>query len=150
MVGPMLPPAPERPGRVAASELGWRNLAQSIEHDARVDAYTHLQGLEVAWFEDGDPRSGQVLIDGHDLRTPSYASLRRSIGYVGQDVFLFQGTVGENIAYGRADASDAEIQPRPGSPRPVVAGADRRGSGDGSVNVAGGAVRGRSTSRRTG
>jgi ATP-binding cassette subfamily B protein len=57
-----------------------------------------------------DPRSGRVLIDGHDVRTLSYPSLRRAIGYVSQDVFLFQGTVRENIAYGRPDATDDEIE----------------------------------------
>ena len=57
-----------------------------------------------------DPGDGRVLVDGHDVRVLSYASLRRSIGYVSQDVFLFQGTVRENIAYGRPDAPDAEIQ----------------------------------------
>ncbi|HYN99251.1 MAG TPA: ABC transporter transmembrane domain-containing protein [Actinomycetota bacterium] len=41
------------------SELGWRNLAQSIEHDARVDAYRHIQDLELAWFEDNS--SGGLL-----------------------------------------------------------------------------------------
>ncbi len=57
-----------------------------------------------------DPRSGRVLVDGHDVRDLSYSSLRQAIGYVSQDVFLFQGTVRENIAYGRPGASDAEIQ----------------------------------------
>jgi ATP-binding cassette subfamily B protein len=57
-----------------------------------------------------DPRSGQVLIDGHDVRSLSYASLRRSIGYVSQDVFLFQGTVRENIAYGRPVAGDDDVE----------------------------------------
>jgi ATP-binding cassette subfamily B protein len=57
-----------------------------------------------------DPREGRVLIDGHDVRHLSYASLRRSIGYVSQDVFLFQGTVRENIAYGRPDATDDEVE----------------------------------------
>ena len=42
-----------------------------------------------------------------DLRS---VALRRAIGYVGQDVFLFQGTVRENIAYGRPDATDAEVE----------------------------------------
>ncbi|MDP8976833.1 MAG: ABC transporter ATP-binding protein/permease, partial [Actinomycetota bacterium] len=57
-----------------------------------------------------DPRSGRVLIDGHDVRSLSYASLRRAIGYVSQDVFLFQGTVRENIAYGRPGAGDDEVE----------------------------------------
>ncbi len=57
-----------------------------------------------------DPRAGRVLIDGHDVRHLSYGSLRRGIGYVSQEVFLFQGTVRENIAYGRPDASDDEVE----------------------------------------
>jgi ATP-binding cassette subfamily B protein len=57
-----------------------------------------------------DPRAGRVLIDGHDVSGLSYTSLRRSIGYVSQEVFLFQGTVRENIAYGRPGASDGEIE----------------------------------------
>ncbi len=57
-----------------------------------------------------DPKLGAVTIDGNDLRSLSYASLRNAIGYVSQDVFLFHGTVRENIAYGRQDASLEEIQ----------------------------------------
>lgn len=57
-----------------------------------------------------DPRSGRVLLDGVDVRSLSYASLRRSIGYVSQDVFLFQGTVRDNIAYSRPDAGDADVE----------------------------------------
>ncbi|MBW3574715.1 MAG: ABC transporter ATP-binding protein/permease [Actinobacteria bacterium] len=57
-----------------------------------------------------DPRSGGVLLDGIDVRSLSYAGLRRSIGYVSQDVFLFQGTVRDNIAYGRPDASGGDIR----------------------------------------
>ena len=56
-----------------------------------------------------DPRSGEVLIDGTDVRELTFSSLRRSIGYVSQDVFLFQGTVRENLAFGRPDATDDEI-----------------------------------------
>jgi ATP-binding cassette, subfamily B, bacterial len=57
-----------------------------------------------------DPRSGRVLIDGQDARTLSYPSLRRAIGYVSQEVFLFSGTVRENIAYGRPDATDDQVE----------------------------------------
>lgn len=57
-----------------------------------------------------DPRDGQVMIDGHDLRDVTYTSLRQAIGYVSQDVFLFHGTVRENIAYGRDSATQAEIE----------------------------------------
>jgi ATP-binding cassette subfamily B protein len=57
-----------------------------------------------------DPRAGRVLVDGHDVRGLATASLRRAIGYVSQEVFLFQGSVRENIAYGRPDATDAEVE----------------------------------------
>jgi ATP-binding cassette subfamily B protein len=57
-----------------------------------------------------DPRSGSVHIDGVDVRDVSFASLRRAIGYVSQDVFLFQGTVRDNLAFGRPDATDEEIE----------------------------------------
>lgn len=57
-----------------------------------------------------DPRDGQVLLDGADVRTLDWDSLRGSMGYVAQDVYIFAGTIGENIAYGRPDASSAEIR----------------------------------------
>ncbi|MFJ5487832.1 ABC transporter ATP-binding protein [Hansschlegelia beijingensis] len=53
--------------------------------------------------------SGRITIDGIDIRDMTLASLRRQIGVVQQDVFLFAGTIRENIAYGRLGASDAEI-----------------------------------------
>jgi len=52
---------------------------------------------------------GAILIDGIDVRDISLRSLRRNIGMVQQDVYLFAGTVAENLRYGRPDASDAEI-----------------------------------------
>lgn len=57
-----------------------------------------------------DPTRGRVTIDGHDLRRVSQASLRRQMGIVLQDPFLFNGTVHENIRFGRLDASDTEIE----------------------------------------
>jgi len=57
-----------------------------------------------------DVDSGRVAIDGHDVRELTLASLRRSIGYVGQENFLFDGTVAENIRYGAFDATRAEIE----------------------------------------
>jgi ATP-binding cassette subfamily B protein len=57
-----------------------------------------------------DPTSGSVLLDGVDLRSIEPASYRRLLGIVEQDVFLFDGTVAENIAYGRRDASRQEIE----------------------------------------
>jgi ATP-binding cassette subfamily B protein len=56
-----------------------------------------------------EPEAGRITIDGHDIRGFSLASLRSQIGIVQQDVFLFGGTVRENIAYGRLDATEAEI-----------------------------------------
>lgn len=52
---------------------------------------------------------GKITIDGTDIRTYSLSSLRQNIGIVTQDVFLFGGTVRENIAYGNLNASDEEI-----------------------------------------
>ena len=53
--------------------------------------------------------SGRISIDGQDITTLTRDSLRRNIGMVAQDVFLFTGTIKENIAYGNLDASDEEI-----------------------------------------
>jgi ATP-binding cassette, subfamily B, bacterial len=57
-----------------------------------------------------DPRAGRVTLDGCDLKELGYAALRGHLGYVSQDVFLFHGTVRENIAYGRPAASAEEIE----------------------------------------
>ncbi len=57
-----------------------------------------------------DVDDGAILFDGHDLRDLQLADLRRSIGLVGQDVFLFHGTVFENIAYGKPGASRDEVR----------------------------------------
>ena len=56
-----------------------------------------------------DVTGGAVLVDGRDVRDLTQASLRRSIGMLQQDVFLFAGTIRENIRYGRGDATDEEI-----------------------------------------
>lgn len=57
-----------------------------------------------------DVTSGHVLIDGKDIREYTLASLRQQIGIVQQDVFLFDGTIRENVIYGRLDASEAEVE----------------------------------------
>jgi ABC-type multidrug transport system fused ATPase/permease subunit len=57
-----------------------------------------------------DPTRGRVLVDGHDLRKISSHSLRSQMGIVPQEAFLFSGTVGENIAFGRPEAEDAQIR----------------------------------------
>ncbi|WP_297323389.1 ABC transporter ATP-binding protein, partial [uncultured Bartonella sp.] len=56
-----------------------------------------------------DPQEGRILIDGQDIRDVSFKSLRQLMSYVGQDTFLFQGTVRYNIGLGREGASEEEI-----------------------------------------
>lgn len=56
-----------------------------------------------------DVVDGAVLLDGHDVRELSFATLRRNVALVLQDNFLFTGTIRENIRYGRPDACDAEV-----------------------------------------
>lgn len=53
---------------------------------------------------------GQILIDGRDIRKVTMHSLRKQIGIVQQDVFLFNGTIRENVLYGNLEASEKEIQ----------------------------------------
>ncbi|HEX4686157.1 MAG TPA: ATP-binding cassette domain-containing protein, partial [Nocardioides sp.] len=57
-----------------------------------------------------DPDSGAVRLDGHDLRTLALHDFRSRLGYVPQESFLFTGTIRDNIAYGRPDATDAEVE----------------------------------------
>ncbi|KAF1302091.1 ABC transporter ATP-binding protein [Enterococcus saccharolyticus] len=57
-----------------------------------------------------DVTEGQITIDGMDIQDMTLESLRNQIGTVQQDVFLFPGTIRENIAYGRLDATEAEIR----------------------------------------
>ena len=84
-----------RPGEVVAvvgaSGAGKTTLARLI-----------LRGL--------DPDSGRVLLDGHDLRDLTRASLRRHVAVVLQETLLVDGTVRENITYGRPDATDEQVR----------------------------------------
>lgn len=68
---------------------------------------TSLLALVPRFYE---PDAGRITIDGIDVKDLTLQSLRRQIGIVSQDVFLFGGTLRENIAYGRLDASEEEIQ----------------------------------------
>jgi ATP-binding cassette, subfamily B, bacterial MsbA len=56
-----------------------------------------------------DPSSGRVLLDGQDAKTVQIASLREKVALVSQDVFLFEGTIADNIRAGRKGATDAEV-----------------------------------------
>lgn len=57
-----------------------------------------------------DPTGGQVLVDGHDVRTLDQTQLRQQIGFVSQDTLLFSATIAENISFGRPGASQQDIE----------------------------------------
>ncbi len=57
-----------------------------------------------------EPDQGEILIDGHDSKKITRESLRKQMGFVLQDSFLFQGSIRENIRYGRLDATDEEVE----------------------------------------
>ncbi|HKU80595.1 MAG TPA: ABC transporter ATP-binding protein, partial [Candidatus Tumulicola sp.] len=57
-----------------------------------------------------DPQSGRVLIDGHDVRMIALDTLRRDIGIVTQETYLFHDTIANNLRYGKPDATDAELE----------------------------------------
>jgi ATP-binding cassette subfamily B protein len=57
-----------------------------------------------------DPQEGRVLVDGHDLRDVEQRALRRQLGIVPQEGFLFSGSVRENVAFGRPEADEEEIE----------------------------------------
>jgi len=57
-----------------------------------------------------DPQGGRVLVDGHDVRKVTLDSLRRDIGIVTQETYLFHDTVAANLRYGKPDATDSELE----------------------------------------
>ncbi|MDK1491440.1 ABC transporter ATP-binding protein [Sinorhizobium sp. 7-81] len=57
-----------------------------------------------------DPRSGQILVDGQDIAAVTKQSLRNRLAYVSQQPYLFEGSIRDNIRYGRPEATDAEIE----------------------------------------
>jgi len=56
------------------------------------------------------PSRGRITVDGHDIADLAVGDLRSVIGFVSQDVFLFDGTIAENIAYGRPGATDGDVE----------------------------------------
>ena len=68
---------------------------------------TTLCNLVARFF---DPTSGSIALDGRDIRDITIDSYRRLFGIVEQDTFLFDGTIAENIAYGRRNAAQAQIE----------------------------------------
>ena len=112
-------------------EVELRDVSFSYEKDGQRDILEHVsltieKGAKMAlvgpsgggkttichlipnFYHLGD-NDGSILIDGIDIRKITMESLRRSIGIVQQDVFLFAGTIRENIAYGCLDATDEQI-----------------------------------------
>ena len=66
-----------------------------------------------------DVAEGAILVDGVDIRSFPIEEYRRNIGIVLQEPFLFYGTIAENIAYGRPDATRAKSSPPPARPAPT-------------------------------
>jgi ATP-binding cassette, subfamily B, bacterial len=90
-----------------------RDLSVEIEHGKFVvivgasgSGKTTLLQLLLRFY---DPTQGTVLFDGTDLRDVKVASLRSQIGFVGQDVLLFDSTIRDNVRMGKLDASDSDI-----------------------------------------
>ncbi len=57
-----------------------------------------------------DPQQGQILIDGHDIRTITRESLHKNLALVDQEIFLFNDTIANNIRYGQPDADDSQVK----------------------------------------
>jgi ATP-binding cassette subfamily B protein len=114
---------PEVAGEIAFEEVvfsyeGARNVLDGISFHVRpgeVAAFvgpsgagkTTITSLVPRFY---DPQKGQVLVDGHDLRGVTLESLRRNIGIVTQETYLFHDTVAANLRYGKPDATDAELE----------------------------------------
>jgi ATP-binding cassette subfamily B protein/subfamily B ATP-binding cassette protein MsbA len=126
------PEVDERPGAVvlpgrARGELAFHNVGFGYLADERVLRNVNLHipahstvalvgptGVGKTTFASLVPRfydvsEGSITLDGHDLRDLTLTSLRQQISIVLQDVFLFHGTARDNILFGRADASEAEV-----------------------------------------
>jgi ABC-type multidrug transport system fused ATPase/permease subunit len=114
---------PPGPGRVTYRDVGFeysdgrtvlRDIDLGLEPGRTVALIGHtgsgkttLAALVPRFY---DVSAGAVELDGNDVRDVTVASLRRAIGVVSQDPFLFSATVRENVAFGRADATDEEVE----------------------------------------
>ena len=130
-----IPEEQDDPGAVdigeVQGEIELRNVSFSYEKDGRRDVLEHVslgvgKGAKMAlvgpsgggkttichliprFYRLGE-NDGSILIDGKDIRSVTMESLRRNIGIVQQDVFLFAGTIRDNIAYGNPEATDEQI-----------------------------------------
>ncbi len=97
-----------RPGEMVLNKLSF--VAEPGQTTALVGrsggGKTTTMSMILRFYE---PTGGKILIDGQDICAFSRQSLRRQISYVGQDTFLFKGSVRDNIAFGKPGASEAEI-----------------------------------------
>jgi ABC-type multidrug transport system fused ATPase/permease subunit len=101
--------AAEEPAVLALDEVNLRVApGQTVALVGATGAGKSTMAKLVARFY--DPTAGRVLVDGHDLREISSSSLRSQMGIVPQEAFLFSGTIRENIAFGRPEASDEEVR----------------------------------------
>jgi ATP-binding cassette, subfamily B, bacterial len=113
---------PEARGEVALEHVTFAYLEKPVLHD--VDIHVPAGQIVALVGETGagkttiarlisrfyDPTEGRVTLDGIDLRSLSVADLRRAVVMVTQESFLFSGTVGENIMFGRPDATRSEME----------------------------------------
>jgi ATP-binding cassette subfamily B protein len=121
----------DRPGAIvldkARGDIEYRNVSFSYNDDVTVLEHINLSVPPGSTYALVGPsgggktslchllprfyeiRDGSITIDGHDIRDITVESLRRNIGIVQQDVFLFAGTIRENIGYGRIGAMEDEI-----------------------------------------
>lgn len=120
---PTLPPLPPVRGRVEFQKVGFayatgetvlRDIDLVVE-PGEVVALVGSSGAGKSTLVDlvprfYDPQQGRILIDGHDIRGVSLASLRRAMGIVTQEVILFNDTVRNNIAYGLADVDQTAVE----------------------------------------
>ena len=128
----MTPEEYDPPGAIAlpdvAGDIAFENVTFSYDgkRDILKDVSFHVRPGEVAAFVGPsgagkttitqlvprfyDSQGGRVLIDGHDLRTVTLESLRRDIGIVSQETYLFHDTVASNLRYGKPGATDAELE----------------------------------------
>ncbi|MGQ9683873.1 MAG: ABC transporter transmembrane domain-containing protein [Anaerolineae bacterium] len=117
--GALLPPLPEGEGGVRGenantNEPALRGISFTVAPGEMVAFVGHtgagktsIASLLVRFY---DVTAGQILIDGTDIRTVTQASLRRQIGLVPQDPFLFAATIADNIRFGRPAATDDEVR----------------------------------------
>jgi ATP-binding cassette subfamily B protein len=121
--GPGATVLPAGEGRITFEHIGFgygtgRPVLEDVDLDVRAgrtialightgSGKTTLTSLVPRFY---DVTSGRVLVDGVDVRDVRLASLRSAIGVISQDPFLFSATVRENIAFGRADATDQEVE----------------------------------------